>query len=145
MQDQTLVAALSKKVETLEKGLEALAGAHADDNKLKSTVAYLVRENQELKKELQARALQVAQQDKDLHKLLGRLAKLQQRQDESDCASPRGARLLDLVSEITQSAEYEALSEFKSSALSAMEQQTLAELRERSHQVFVEFLIAKGD
>ena len=98
MQDQTLVAALSKKVETLEKGLEALAGAHADDSKLKNTVAYLVRENQELKKELQARALLLAQQDKDLHKLLGRVAKLQQRQDESDCASPRSTRLNDLVS-----------------------------------------------
>jgi len=130
VQDQNSLQALGRKVEVLERGLEVYVGAQAADvdNKLKNTVSYLVRENQELKKECATRVQLLEAKDKDVRKLLGRIGKLQNARFSSEEESSPKA----MVSQVTQSAEYEALERFKNRSLSQQEEQTVDELRERN-------------
>ncbi len=101
---------MNRKLENLEKGLEIFNEGrmpqHDDDFKLKNTVTFLIKENQELKKECSNRLKVIDSKDKDIHKLLNRIQKMQQQQnamkdyvsddEESEAASPttRSPRML---------------------------------------------------
>ena len=84
--DQNTIQVTSRRLETLEKGLEVFQdGRRAqqdDDYKLKNTVNFLIRETQELKKDIQMKRRIIENKDKENQKLLSKIQKFVQQQND---------------------------------------------------------------
>lgn len=68
---------MTRRLDTLEKGLEVFQEnrrAKPDDEyKLKNTVNFLIRETQELKKDIQLKRKTIENKDREIQKLLSKI------------------------------------------------------------------------
>ena len=168
---------MTRRLDTLEKGLEVvqeLRQPRQDDQyKLKNTVNFLIRETQELKKDVQLKRKVIDNKDREIQKLTTKIQKfIQQRNDDGGLEDMDEEELLladpmnnmrEQFTSNTQSVhshtgecelpqimkypgEPKKSLEFRvKQALSTEERQTCNELWESGAQFFVDYLLQRGD
>ena len=77
---------MTRRLDTLEKGLEVFQDNRTakpdDEYKLKNTVNFLIRETQELKKDIQLKKKTIENKDREIQKLLSKIQKFLSQKNE---------------------------------------------------------------
>eukprot|EP00347_Sterkiella_histriomuscorum_P012125 403369797 len=84
--DQNQIQVMTRRLDTLEKGLEVFQDNRTakpdDEYKLKNTVNFLIRETQELKKDIQLKKKTIENKDREIQKLLSKIQKFLSQKNE---------------------------------------------------------------
>ncbi|CDW91617.1 UNKNOWN [Stylonychia lemnae] len=176
--DQNQLQVMTRRLDTLEKGLEVFQDNRKskpdDEYKLKNTVNFLIRETQELKKDIQLKKKTIENKDREIQKLLSKIQKfLSQKNEEGIEDDEFGQEQYELAKDkmgndhfstntgsvvqledgtlnlympsVNKHDEPKKCLEYRFKSMNPNDRSTLTELVESGSQFFVDYLINRGD